>query len=384
MKYDVFISYSRKDTVIAEKICKALDEAAITYFIDRQGIAGGLEFPKVIANAILDSRLFLFLASNNSYMSKFTNSEITFAFNKKPKESIIPYIIDDSHLPVHLEFVFSSINFRTLKDHPITSTLIEDIKRLLDKAHCDIPTTGSSLGNSSVFKYFINSVLMLLVAIEFLWIAIKGYAEVIVFWKFFSVISILCLVLTIIGYTKPGILQFRNRMHVTFLYLLPTFVAFALYYNVQKYSYASAKIDLSTLNLDSVEFHKANSTSQADSFVRNTLSHNDDASNKKTNESKQNLTNSIDNRDTPSTTPQLSDEESLVLALRSSGSEQEQLLLKLANKGYSKAFIPLSKYYLSNPSTHNKADKWANKAKDKYPREANQIIDCLKEYGYYE
>lgn len=60
MQYDVFISYSRKDTPIAEKICKALDDANITYFIDRQGIGGGLEFPKVIANAILESRLFLF------------------------------------------------------------------------------------------------------------------------------------------------------------------------------------------------------------------------------------------------------------------------------------------------------------------------------------
>ena len=92
MQYDVFISYSRKDTPIAEKICKALDDANITYFIDRQGIGGGLEFPKVIANAILESRLFLFLASENSYTSKFTSSEITFAFNKKPKETIVPYI----------------------------------------------------------------------------------------------------------------------------------------------------------------------------------------------------------------------------------------------------------------------------------------------------
>ena len=40
-KYDVFISYSRKDTEVADKICSALDRAGLSYFIDRQGIGGG-------------------------------------------------------------------------------------------------------------------------------------------------------------------------------------------------------------------------------------------------------------------------------------------------------------------------------------------------------
>ena len=41
MKYDVFISYSRKDTPITDQICAAFDRAGISYFIDRQGIGGG-------------------------------------------------------------------------------------------------------------------------------------------------------------------------------------------------------------------------------------------------------------------------------------------------------------------------------------------------------
>lgn len=133
MKYDVFISYSRKDTEIANQICRAFDSYGITYFIDRQGIGGGMEFPSVLANAILESKLFLFLASENSYESKFTNSEITFAFNEKPKDSIIPYIIDNSSLPVTLRFVFSGINWRDIKNHPISTVLINDVCKLLGK-----------------------------------------------------------------------------------------------------------------------------------------------------------------------------------------------------------------------------------------------------------
>lgn len=132
-KYDVFISYSRIDTPIADQICDALHEANISYFIDRQGIGGGMEFPLVLAHAIRESALFLFLGSNSSYKSKFTINEITYAFNKKERNHILPYIIDDSRLPEDLEFVFAGINNRTIKDHPIVETLIPDLLKLLGR-----------------------------------------------------------------------------------------------------------------------------------------------------------------------------------------------------------------------------------------------------------
>lgn len=132
-EYDIFISYSRKDTEIANKICKALDEHKISYFIDRQGIGGGLEFPKILAQAIRKSKLFLFLASKNSYDSKFTQSEIIFAFNKKDKKNIVPYIIDDSTFPEELELTFSAINWRRMSEHPFKTTLINDILQLLGR-----------------------------------------------------------------------------------------------------------------------------------------------------------------------------------------------------------------------------------------------------------
>lgn len=140
-KYDVFISYSRKDTTIADKICDAFDDANISYFIDRQGIGGGMEFPIILADAICDSELFLFLASKNSYESKFTNNEITFAFNEKPKQSILPYIIDGSELPRHMRFVFAGINWRNIDEHPIPTILVSDIIKLLGReinSHIDV------------------------------------------------------------------------------------------------------------------------------------------------------------------------------------------------------------------------------------------------------
>lgn len=132
-KYDIFISYNRKDIAVADKICSALDRAGFKFFIDRKGISRGMEFPLILADAICDSELFLFLASHNSYNSKFTNNEITFAFNEKPKQSILPYIIDGSELPRHMRFIFAGINWRNLEEHPIESVLISDIAQLLNR-----------------------------------------------------------------------------------------------------------------------------------------------------------------------------------------------------------------------------------------------------------
>lgn len=131
MSYDVFISYSRKDSAIVSQICSAFDRAGISYFIDRQDIAGGFEFPKVLAEAIVASRVVLFVASNNSYSSKFTNAELSFAFNEKPKNTILPYIIDGSTLPLELRLVFAGINWRRLDSHPIEPTLVADIVNML-------------------------------------------------------------------------------------------------------------------------------------------------------------------------------------------------------------------------------------------------------------
>ncbi len=138
-KYDIFISYSRKDSAIADKICSALDNAGITYFIDRQGIGGGFEFPAVLAENIVNSKLFLLLASKNAYESNFTRSETIFAFNRKAKNAILPYIIDNSSLPIDLEFVFAGINWRNITDHPIDTVLVDDLLRLLGRERKVVP-----------------------------------------------------------------------------------------------------------------------------------------------------------------------------------------------------------------------------------------------------
>ena len=126
MKYDVFISYSRKDMAVADQIAKAFDAAGISYFIGRQEMDGGLESSKVLATAIKESTVFLFLASKNFYESKYTRNEVAYVFNKKEDPQIIPYIIDGSTLPDELELTLSSFKCRDMRQHPI-QTVVEDV-----------------------------------------------------------------------------------------------------------------------------------------------------------------------------------------------------------------------------------------------------------------
>lgn len=127
--FDVFISYSRKDMKVVKGICSALSEAGLTYFIDLKGIEGGQNFPQVIADAINRSTVFLFLASPNSYQSKFSRAEVTYAFNHKSSGTIIPYIIDGSvNMPHDLELMLGNLNWRHIEQCPPSSILIEDIK----------------------------------------------------------------------------------------------------------------------------------------------------------------------------------------------------------------------------------------------------------------
>ena len=133
MSYDVFISYSRKDTEIANRILSALEDVGLHCFIDRVGISGGADFPTVICNAIMNSRLTLLLASENSYKSEYTQKELVFAVNNKGSQYIFPLIIDGSSLPKNLEFMLSNINWRMLSDdYRIEPELIEDIRQRLE------------------------------------------------------------------------------------------------------------------------------------------------------------------------------------------------------------------------------------------------------------
>lgn len=139
MKYDIFISYSRKDIEFARKVCAVLDSYKqyydFEYFFDQSEITSCDEYLKRISSAILESRVVLFLASKNSYDSEFCAKELLFA-DKKGRH-IHQYLLDEAEMPSDIEMLLGTHQYRELKNTPIESVVKEVLSNSLS---CEILT----------------------------------------------------------------------------------------------------------------------------------------------------------------------------------------------------------------------------------------------------
>ena len=126
MKYDVFISYSRKDYVdkagniiegnIITQIKELLASNGYTYWFDESGIYSGDEFVGVITEAIQDSEIFLFVSSANSNKSEWTNHEIAVA--KLLKKKTIPFKVDNAIYNTSILMYLAPLDFIDYPKNP--------------------------------------------------------------------------------------------------------------------------------------------------------------------------------------------------------------------------------------------------------------------------
>lgn len=133
-RYDVFVSYSRKDYVDAQgcplkgsavsELLDFLDRNGISYWFDRNGIYSGSEFVEVITDAITESKMMVFVSSEHSNSSAWTAGEIFEALEQK--KLVIPFKIDDS--PYNKKFrmmvrPLDFIDYQTSHDQAFDSLL---------------------------------------------------------------------------------------------------------------------------------------------------------------------------------------------------------------------------------------------------------------------
>lgn len=108
-KYDIFISYSRKDTKQVLSIVQSLHEKNFTIWIDKDGIESGDAFKSVIVHAIKNSDVFLFFSSRNSNESSWTVKEVNTAVHLK--KYIIPVRLDDADYDDSILFDLVGLDF---------------------------------------------------------------------------------------------------------------------------------------------------------------------------------------------------------------------------------------------------------------------------------
>ena len=130
-KYDVFISYSWNDIDIAKEIYDAIVNSGLKCCFDKETFPGGGDFPKITAENICNSEIFLYLGSKSSYTSGWAPDEVAFAKKHKPRGKLLYYAIDNNTMPIWIDLAFAAINRRNIFEHPYNSILIEDIKTML-------------------------------------------------------------------------------------------------------------------------------------------------------------------------------------------------------------------------------------------------------------
>ena len=84
-KYEIFLSYSRRDLEQVKAIKDELEQATgVNCWMDLDGIESGEQFVNVIISAINRSDALLFMMSEASMQSEWALDELDFAKRKKP------------------------------------------------------------------------------------------------------------------------------------------------------------------------------------------------------------------------------------------------------------------------------------------------------------
>lgn len=133
-QHDVFISYSTKNSDVANKVCYVLEQNNLKCWIAPRNIASGKVYIDEIASAIKSTKIVVLIYSTYSQQSKYVNNEVNMAFsNNKP---ILSFNIDNSMPSEDMEYYLKVSQWLTAYPNPEDEfeTLIIDALKLCNES----------------------------------------------------------------------------------------------------------------------------------------------------------------------------------------------------------------------------------------------------------
>lgn len=132
-KYDVFISYSRKDFEEVKRFIDRLKQRipSLTYWFDLTGIEHGDEFDKKIVYAINNSAYMILFLSDNAYQSYWVKREAMYAQNTNKK--VLPVLLKDAQLSELYLFHFGSIDCISSTDDKQVEKMLKNLSNWTGK-----------------------------------------------------------------------------------------------------------------------------------------------------------------------------------------------------------------------------------------------------------
>ena len=136
-KYDVFISYSRKDydEVVELKTYLEHQVPGLAIWFDVDGIESGQQFKSVIIEAINNSNCVLYALSDSSQRSDWVQKELSYA-HKKGKR-IIPLLLKGASPNDDFLFDYGDVDYVDSSNPIQMDKLVRNLKHLCDSTHTD-------------------------------------------------------------------------------------------------------------------------------------------------------------------------------------------------------------------------------------------------------
>ena len=149
-RFDVFISYSRKDLEVVRPIRAELENVGISCWIDIDGIeSGDANFKRKVVPALDSCCAVLFVISVDSQKSEWTGKELGYA--SRHGKRIVPLRFNDAPLVEEFDFDYGGVDIIDWRHPEQRQKLIRDLKKWTSKgfANQDVRADGVLVASSA-------------------------------------------------------------------------------------------------------------------------------------------------------------------------------------------------------------------------------------------
>ena len=146
--FDVFISYSSQNQLLADAMCHALEQYKIKCWIAPRNVKAGEDWAKEIMNGIKNSKIMVLVFTRDADQSTQVIKELNIA--DKYKKIIIPFIADDVPMNENFEYYLSSTHWLNAYPNPEESfgALVEVVSNTLGMQNAPTIASEANTNNS--------------------------------------------------------------------------------------------------------------------------------------------------------------------------------------------------------------------------------------------
>lgn len=130
----IYVSYSREDRTVVQRVCQSLVEKGVQLFVDNEKLTGG-DYAKYLKKQIESAEAILFFYSENTEKTTWVKHEIEYSLSKSKR--IVTVLLSEPKKDNWLNFYLGTTNWITV-DRENISIITDKIKNALETLNGEI------------------------------------------------------------------------------------------------------------------------------------------------------------------------------------------------------------------------------------------------------